>query len=339
MAIEIDGGQGEGGGQIVRTAVALAGALGKDIRIHNIRKGRKPAGLRPQHIAAVSLAAEICDATVSGLKAGSTEIEFSPGTITGGEFEKDVGTAGSVSLVLQTCLIPALFAKAPIKLKIKGGTDVPWSPPIDYLDCVFLPLIRKLGAAVELEIEQRGFYPSGGGVVVADISPVGELKPVDLSERGELREIYGRVNCRNLPEHVADRMRNSARKALSAYPSVRIETDSSGGPSTGASIVLVGDFERTYLGASMLGEKGLPAEKVGESAAEFLRESIASGETLDEHASDQIIPFLFLAKGRSVFKTAELTMHAKTNISIVRQLIDRRISLVHEDRLVRVSVE
>lgn len=338
MTIEIDGGQGEGGGQIVRTAVALAGALGKEIRIYNIRKGRKPAGLRPQHLAAVSLAAEICDATVSGLKAGSTEMEFAPGTITGGEYEWDVGTAGSVSLVLQTCLIPALFAKAPIRLKIMGGTDVPWSPPIDYLDCVFLPVIQRLGANVELEIEQRGFYPSGGGVVVANISPVGGLGSIDLSDRGELREIYGRVASRNLPQHVADRMRNSARKVLSAYPSVRIETDSASGPSTGVSIVLVGRFERTHLGASVLGEKGLPAEKAGESAAEFLSESISSGETLDEHATDQIIPFLFLAKGSSVFKTSELTLHAKTNISVVRQFIDRRITLTQEDRLVRVSV-
>lgn len=339
LTIEIDGAFGEGGGQIVRTAIALAGALRKEIRIYNIRKGRSPPGLRPQHLAAVSLAAEICDADVSGLKVGSTEIRFTPGICTGGEYERDIGTAGSISLVLQTCLIPALFAKSPTILRIKGGTDVPWSPPMDYLACVFLPIIQKMGVAVELEIEQRGFYPSGGGSVVATISPVGELSPVDLSDRGELKGIGGRVVCRNLPQHVAERIKNSALKMLSSYPSVSIETESMTGPSAGASVVLFADFENTRVGASVLGEKGLPAERVGEMAASFLIESINSNETLDEHASDQIIPFMFLARGRSAFKTSELTSHARTNLGIVRQFIDRKAVVSEEGRLVRVSIE
>lgn len=339
MSVEIDGGRGEGGGQIVRTAVALAAALRKEVRIYNIRKGRRPAGLRAQHLAAVSMAGEICDAAISGMHVGSTEITFVPGMSAGGDYEKDIGTAGSASLVLQTCLIPALFSKSPTRLKIIGGTDVPWSPPIDYLDRVFLPIVRMMGASVELEIAQHGFYPSGGGAIAVDITPVGELEPLDLSERGGLKRISGKVVCRNLPGHVADRIKNSAVKRLSRYPVADIEVDSASGPSTGASIVLAGDFGNTRLGASVLGEKGLPAEKVGEMAADALIESIESNETLDEHASDQIIPFLFLAKGRSVFKTAELTMHARTNISVVQEFMGRKIVSKEEDRLVRLSVE
>lgn len=339
MHIEIDGGQGEGGGQIVRTAIALAAALGKETRIFNIRKGRRPAGLRPQHIAAISMAGEICDAKISGLEVGSTEIVFAPGTSTGGEYEKGIGTAGSVSLVLQTCLIPALFAKSVTRLRIIGGTDVPWSPPIDYLDQVFLPIVRRMGASVELKIAQHGFYPSGGGTIIADIAPVGELKAIDLSNRGGSIGISGKVTCRNLPEHVAERITNSALKKLSKYSTTSIETDSGAGPSIGASIVLVGQFENTRLGASALGSKGLPAERVGEMAAEALIESIESGETLDEYASDQIIPFLFLANGKSTFKTSELTRHARTNISVVRQFVDRRIVMEEQGGLVRISVE
>jgi RNA 3'-phosphate cyclase len=163
LDIEIDGSWGEGGGQIARTAVGFSCALGKSVSVRNIRKGRRQPGLKAQHLAGMKLAAEMCDAEVSGLDIGSTEVEFSPRNNLGGAFSSDVGTAGSVSLVLQTCMLPAITARGPTDLTIGGGTDVPWSPPIDYLRMVILPLLRRMGVDAEISVVQRGFYPAGGG--------------------------------------------------------------------------------------------------------------------------------------------------------------------------------
>lgn len=338
LDIEIDGGSGEGGGQMVRTAVGLACALGKGVHIVDIRKGRRQPGLRAQHLAGIKLAAEMCDAEVSGLEIGSTEISFRPRSNTGGRFEVDVGTAGSVSLVLQTCIIPAVTAKGATELTIRGGTDVPWSPPVDYLRMVLLPLLQSMGADVELTVAQRGFYPAGGGEVTAMIAPCGGLKGLDLSSRGDLTGIEGSVACRNLPEHVVERARNAALKGLADRVSPRFSVDSARGPSTGLSLVLAASYENSVIGASCLGEKGLPAERVGEMAAHNLSEEMSSGATLDEHAADQIVPFMFLADGRSGFIASELTLHARTNLQVAGQFVGRKVATEESGDSVLVSI-
>lgn len=337
MDIDIDGGIGEGGGQIARTAVGMACALGKSVSVRNIRKGRKKPGLMAQHLTGIKLAAEMCDAEVSGLDIGSTEIDFSPRNNIGGSFEMDVGTAGSISLVLQVCLIPAVMAKGRTELLIRGGTDVPWSPPIDYLDLVIAPLLQKMGAGIEMTVLQRGFYPAGGGEVRVVVSP-GGLTGLDLMSRGDLAGIDGRASCRNLPDHVATRAIDSALKGLPGQMRFNIPIDSGKGPSTGMSIVLAARFENTMLGSSCLGEKGLPAERVGEIAAEGLREEIDSGATLDEHATDQMIPFMFLAGGRSRFLTADLTMHARTNLAVAERFAARKVDASEEKGVSLVSI-
>jgi len=339
LDVVIDGGSGEGGGQTVRTAVGLACALGKGVRISNIRKGRSQPGLRAQHLAGVKLAAEMCDAEVSGLDIGSTEIFFHPSSNTGGRFEIDVGTAGSVSLVLQTCMIPAVTAKGPTDLMIRGGTDVPWSPPVDYLSMVLLPLLRGMGADVELTVAQRGFYPAGGGEVTARIAPCGEMKGFDLSSRGKLIGIEGGVACRNLPEHVVERAKNAAIKGLAGYGSPKFSVDSARGPSTGLSLVLAARYENSVIGASCIGEKGLPAERVGEMAAYNLSEDMSSVATLDEHAADQLVPFMFLANGASRFATSELTLHAKTSLQVAGQFVGRKVATEDTGASVLVSIE
>jgi len=338
LILDIDGGQGEGGGQIVRTAIALSCAFERDVRIFNIRRGRSSPGLRPQHLAGISLAGEMCDADISGLKVGSTEIVFRPGVSTGGQYEKDIGTAGSISLVLQNCIIPGLFSKSRTQLLIKGGTDVPWSPPMDYLIRVLLPMLKRMGVEVDITIEQRGFYPAGGGSAVVDIAPVDELTGLDLSMRGKMKRIMGTIVSRNLPSHVADRISNSVIKSLAKYPTTKIQIDTEKGPSTGVSVVLSALFENTILASSSLGEKGIPAEKVGETAARNLEEELDSDATLDEHATDQMMPFMFLAKGTSRFRTSDLTLHAKTNISIVKRFVDRDIDIEEEEKSAIVTI-
>lgn len=337
MEIEIDGGHGEGGGQMVRTAVGLACALGRDVAIRNIRKGRSKPGLRAQHLAGIELAAEMCDAEVSGLEIGSTEVRFRPTSNTGGRFEIDVGTAGSVSLVLQTCLIPALAAKGATELRIRGGTDVPWSPPIDYVRMVMSPLLQLMGADVDISVEQRGFYPEGGGEITAMVSPCG-LRGLDLSSRGNLRAIEGSIACRNLPEHVVERARDAAVKGLRGDRSATFSVDAAKGPSTGLSLVLAARFDGSVIGASCLGEKGLPAERVGEIAAQDLVDEIDSGAAIDPHAADQIIPFMFLAEGSSRFTTSELTLHARTNLHVAGSFLRREVATEESGGLVRVSI-
>lgn len=330
MVVEIDGGQGEGGGQIARTAVAFSCALGEDIEIRDIRKGRSPQGLRPQHLASMSLAGEMCDADIEGLKIGSTHVKFAPRSNAGGRFSMNIGTAGSVSLVLQTCLLPALFARGSTELRICGGTDVPWSPPMDYMIHVLMPLLQKMGADVNISVEQRGFYPAGGGEVRASISPVGCLEAPALHERGKLREIIGGISCRNLPGHISERMKNSVIKNLSDFSIPRVSEDRSTGPSAGVSLVLAAVYENTVLGSSCLGEKGLPAERVGEVAVERLKRVMNSDATVDEYATDQLIPFLFMAKGESRFKAPFLSSHARTNIAVAKQFL-RRETTYRED--------
>ena len=338
MIVEIDGSMGEGGGQILRTAVALSCALHTDVVIKNIRKGRKTPGLRAQHLAGIRLATEMCDADVDGVEIGSTEVHFSPRSNTGGSFEIDIGTAGSISLVLQTCMLPAFLANGPTELIIRGGTDVPWSPPIDYLTLVLLPLMQKMGATAEITTEQRGFYPSGGGVVSAHVLPSGGLRGIDIEDRGKLLKIRGSIASRNLPPHVPDRIGAAAVKTLSRYVLPDIETDISRGPSTGASFVLSAEYENTFIGASCLGEKGVPAERVGELAATHLDEEMRSGATLDQHAADQLIPFMFLAEGGSAFRTADLSAHAKTNLRVSAQMMDRDSEVSQENGTTQVRI-
>jgi len=338
LDIDIDGSWGEGGGQIARTAVGFACALGKSVSIRDIRKGRRRPGLRAQHLAGIKLAAEMCDAETSGLEVGSTEVEFSPGSNTGGTFEADVGTAGSVSLVLQTCILPAITAKGPTELIIRGGTDVPWSPPIDYLRMIFVPLLRRMGADAEISVVQRGFYPAGGGGIEVRITPAG-LAGVDLASRGNLVEIEGSIACRNLPGHVAERAKDAAVEGLAGLVAPRISVDDGRGPSAGVSLVLAARFDGTVIGSSCLGEKGLPAEKVGENAARDLMDEVSSGATLDEHAADQMVPFMFLAKGASRFVTSELSSHARTNLWVAGQFIDRTVETEEVGRAVLVSIK
>ncbi|MGC8608036.1 MAG: RNA 3'-terminal phosphate cyclase [Vulcanisaeta sp.] len=326
--VEIDGSVLEGGGQILRTALALSAITGKPVRIYNIRAKRSNPGLQQQHLTGVIAAARISNAQVTGAVKGSTELVFKPGKIGCGEFRFDIGTAGAVTLVIQTILPILVFAPCRSMVTITGGTDVPWSPPIDYVRFVMLPMLGLFGVKAEVRLVRRGHYPRGGGEVVLTVEP-SKLRPVEVVEFGELKEIRGISHAVRLPAHVAHRQASSVReylvKAGVKVPiDIAVETYEQGrdphlGPGSG--IVLWAVSSKGLIkGADALGERGKPAEVVGEEAAKGLLENLRSGMALDEYMGDMVIPYMSLA-GNSVVGVSKITLHALTNIYIVERIL------------------
>ncbi|QLC49002.1 RNA 3'-terminal phosphate cyclase [Methanolobus zinderi] len=329
--IEIDGSFGEGGGQILRTAVSLAAVIGKDITIKNIRKNRPNPGLKPQHMKSIELAALISGAGVRGLHPGSTEICFSPVEIKGIDTTIDIGTAGSIPLLLQ-CIMPAACASdGNISLRIRGGTDVDWSPSVDYLKHVTLNALSEMGYRASIRTIARGYYPKGGGLVEVVIEPAG------LKEYHYFREeenISGISHASNLPEHVARRQAESAKSLLREHGfECDILVEDNNYLSTGSGVNLWSGF----IGSVSTGKRGLPAEKVGSRAAKQMAASLQSGAAVDIHLADQLIPFMGLAGGGS-FTTTELSGHLKTNIWVTEQFLDVKFEVKETDGLIGVRV-
>jgi RNA 3'-phosphate cyclase len=322
--IEIDGSMGEGGGSVVRIAVALSAASRQPVRIFNIRAKRPKPGLQRQHLAAVKAVASLCNASVGGLELGSTELVFKPGRISTHKLRIDVGTAGSTMLVLQALMPVAAFAPKPIEVEIRGGTDNPLAPPVDYIKHVTIPALRKLGYRIELECLQRGYYPSGGGEVRARLYPVKHLSAVSLRETEDIAEVRGIAYVSRLPEHIARRMAHSAARELisAGLRNVKIQTKADPAPSPGGGIVLwATSSSGNILGASKLAEKGVPAENIGRTAAEDLIGQLRARAPVDRHLADQLIPYMALAVGDSCIRCSELTMHAVTNLDLTRKLL------------------
>ena len=335
--IEIDGSHGEGGGQILRTAVSLSAVTGEPVKISKIRAGRPNPGLSPQHMTGIEAVAEICGADVDGLFAGSKEVIFKPDQLIGGEYEFDVGTAGSISLVLQSCLLPSIMSKSTIRMRIRGGTDVKWSPPIDFIRLAHLPLLARFGGSCDLEVTSRGFYPEGGGEVIVEISPAGGLKPLDLSHRGKITSIQGVAFAQNLPEHIVSRMKHAALKKLLDFKEVRIEADLRKGQSTGAGIVLVAICENTWIGESALGAKGVRSETLGDGCSEDLLETLRSEATVDEHMLDQILPYMALAGKGSCVVGEAMTGHAETNVWVIEEFLGKKFSISKKENSAEVA--
>jgi RNA 3'-phosphate cyclase len=337
--IVVDGAVGEGGGQILRTAIALSAVAREPVTVTNIRANRPTPGLSPGHVTSVEAVAALCDARVDGLHRGSRRISFHPGELLGGDFRFDIGTAGSISLVMQCCLLPALLSKSPVTMTLTGGTDVKWSPPMDYMVRVHIPVIGKLGAACEAKVLSRGFYPEGGGEVRLETSPSGRLLGTNMTAPGKVRMISGAAFSQNLPEHVVTRMRHSAMKKLVMFPAVKVESERSTGTSAGAGVLLVADCENTVLGASALGERGVRAETLGEGCADDLIEIVSSGAAIDENMLDQILPYMAVAEGPSTVLAESITEHARTNMLVIEHILGRRFSVNEVDKLVEVSLD
>lgn len=329
--IVIDGSQGEGGGQIVRTALTLSAVTGAAVRLVKMRANRRPPGLRPQHLAAVRAAAQICGVDLPALDAGVSELSFAPKAIRAGRYKWDIGTAGSACLVLQTVVLPLALAGGPSQVEIVGGTHNPQAPCFEYLAEVWAYWLRRIGVSVKLELLSAGFYPKGGGKIVAVISgglKRGDLKPLRLHDRGKLRRLTGLSAAANLPAHVAQRQRVSAdqhlrRSGLSA--DIRVEILRS--PGVGTVCLLLGEFERSVAAFFALGKRGKPAERVGQEAAVGMADfcGAPSGAAVERYAADQLIVPLSLAGGTSTYTTTEPTEHARTNAAVASRILGREV--------------
>ena len=340
--ILVDGAHGEGGGQIVRASVAFAALAGQACRIENIRAGRQNPGLAAQHVAAVRAVAALSSAAVEGLEVGSRSIVFRPGTIQAGHHAVDVGTAGSVTLVLQACLPVALAAPAPVRLTLTGGTDVPWSPPLDYVARAFLPLLRRCGAQVDIMLVRRGYYPRGGGTVEVTVRPDITGEPFCVEEPGPLRAIRGIAHVSNLPADIPKRMKHAAMRRLHGRGDVKIEERVySGGEAVGqgGALVLWAETETTILGSDSLAARGKSSEKIGEAAASGLVAELDAGSSLDVHAADQLLSYLVRTPEASAFRVREVTGHLRTMAWLMERFLDREVSIEGRGGLWRVEVQ
>ena len=324
--IEIDGSYGEGGGAILRLSTALSAFTSKPVKIVNIRSKRPKPGLMPQHLNAVKAVADLSRATVSGLEIGSTEVIFDPAHLSGGEYHVDIKTAGSITLILQAFLLPAAFADGPVKITVRGGTDVRWSPSVDYLENVNLPILRMMGYKAKTKLIRRGYYPRGGGIFEVDIGSISDMKPLKICGL-QFKSINCISHATNLPRHVAERQAHSANKVLkqSGY-GLKIEIEHSNNAlGSGSGILLWTDGVIPVAGSST-GEPGKSAEKVGIEAANQILYHIKRQAALDRYMADQIIP-LIAAAGKSTVKTAELTPHTLTNIHVTEMFINKKIQV------------
>lgn len=323
----IDGAHGEGGGQILRTALTLSAITGRKFRLERIRANRRNPGLAAQHVTAIRAAAALCGARLSGDALASGELDFAPAApVAAGDYVFDValaregGSAGAVSLVLQTVLLPLALAMGPSRVTVRGGTHLPQSPPVDYLAEVWLPMLTRLGIGASLALEAWGWFPVGKGEIVAAIDGGARLAALDLRERGALRRIHGRAVAANLPAHIAQRMSDRARSLLEPLGArVEIRAERVRAPCPGAGIFLTAAYEHAPAGFSSLGALGKPSEQVAEEAASLLLRHHASGAALDRHLGDQLLLPLCFAAGPSRYTVEEVSRHLETNLWVIEQ--------------------
>lgn len=334
--VSIDGSYGEGGGQVLRTALSLATLTGTPVSLRNIRANRSKPGLAPQHLTAVRALAAICNASLTGAALRSTECTFEPSASPQpGAYTFDVadtaqgGSAGSVPLLFQAVLLPLAAADGASQLTLKGGTHVRWSPSVHYLQQVYLSTLFEIEVQASIEVQRYGFYPAGGGVLTATLPDVSlPLSALTCTERGTLQQIQGEAVSCNLPAHIAKRM---ARQATSRLDNTNTSLDiapkvvDSAGP--GAGLFLATHYEHSRAGFMVLGEPGKPSEQVADEACDALLQFHRADAPIDPHLADQLLLPLALADGQSVFRTTRITGHLQTNAHVIQQLIPATITV------------
>lgn len=326
-ALEIDGSQGEGGGQVLRTCLSLSLITGTAFHIYNIRAGRNNPGLSPQHLKAVEAAAEIGNASLTGADLRSTSLTFSPQKISSGKFKIDIGTAGSSTLVLQSICIPLSFTDSTSKITISGGTHVPWSPSYDYLKQHWLVFLSRMGYDIFLDIQSAGFYPQGGGQITAEIQPIKSINPLNLIERGNFKQIRGYSAVANLTRKIAVRQRQQVLRRLGdTYKLNDIRINSLPARSKGTTICLIGEFSNSQCCYFALGELGKPAEKVADEVVDQIEKFMATEAAIDEYLADQLLLPLSMADDVSQFSAAKITNHLITNANVIQRFLP---SLIH----------
>lgn len=343
--LEIDGGQKSGSGTILRLSVALAGILNKPLHIFNIRNKRPQPGLRPQHLEAVLTAAKLCDAEVRGAEPGSLELWFTPREIRGGEIHSQIGTAGSIPMLLLTVLPLCAYAKAPVRLYVsKGGTDVKNAPTINYLKHVLLPILTRMGVMTTLSIQKYGYYPKGMGEIILEVEPCPKLRSMKLESFGRLQQIRGMSVCTFLTDRrVAERQAKAANERLKSAglrADIQVINDTSNVLQKGSSIVLWAETDTgALLGADAIGELGKSSEAVGREAAENLLRELESKATFDVHMSDVLVPYVALAKGKSIYLNRTVTEHLDANIWLTQKILGVKFQLTKVGKLYRIETK
>ncbi len=326
--LTIDGSQGEGGGQILRTALALSMCLGKPFQIYNIRATRAKPGLRPQHLAAVKAAACIARAEVKGAELGSQTLSFIPHEVEGGEYRFAIGTAGSTTLLFQT-LLPALMrARHSSRVILEGGTHNPMAPPFEFLNQAFLPLINRMGPSIKASLIRPGYVPAGGGELDITIQPTSRLRPLNILQRGKVIETRAEVLLSHLPEHIAERELGVIAKALqlpasclsSRHDSLAI------GPGNCVSVIIKAEGITEVFTA--LGKRGLPAEQVASQVVQDVRDYLASEVPVGHYLADQLLLPLALT-GSGAYVTGPPSLHTTTNMAVIEQFTQKPFTLEH----------
>lgn len=329
--LNLDGSLGEGGGQILRTALSLSTVTGKPFRIEKIRAARPKPGLLRQHLTAVKAAAQVSGATLTGADLGSGTLTFSPGPVRAGEFSFAVGTAGSATLVLQTVLPALLMARAPSKLVLEGGTHNPAAPPFDFLVKSFLPLVNRMGPTVTAELVRPGFYPAGGGRFNVSITPAPRLLPLEILEAGAIRSIRARAMVANLPRSIAEREAKLIGRLLSLSEDSLVVEELRGAQGPCNAVVVEIETERHTEVFTGFGEMRVSAEAVATRVAQEARAYMASGAPVGRYLADQLlIPMALAGGGR--FRTGPLSRHTTSNLEVIRRFLEVNNDLVEEPK-------
>jgi RNA 3'-terminal phosphate cyclase (ATP) len=320
MMIELDGATGEGGGQILRTSLTLSMITGQPFRIKNIRAGRAKPGLMRQHLMAVQSAAQVSDAVVTHAQVGSTELTFEPKKIKAGEYQFAIGTAGSCTLVLQTLLLALAHADGRSTIRISGGTHNPMAPTVQFLQRAYCRALAAIGVEVDISLVRSGFYPAGGGVIVASVEPCARLKQVSLMEPGQLRAAYAEAIVAGIPASVGSRELEAVGSGLGFSESQLLMRGLPGEQGPGNALLVTLEHEHLTEVFSAIGEKSLRAEAVAKKVVQETREYIVSGAAVGEHLADQLLLPMALAGGGS-FTTASVSQHAITNAEVISRFL------------------
>ncbi len=338
--IRIDGSYGEGGGQILRTSIALSAITNKPVEVFNIRAKRDNNGLRPQHATAIKAVASLCDADVENLNIGSSMIRFSPKEMHGGSMKMDVGTAGSITMILQAIIPAVSLAGKRADIELVGGTDVRWSPTFDYMRYVVRAAYKMLGINFELNVLKRGYYPVGGGVVKASIEP-SKLKVLDMVSAPKVEPKIVSI-CSELPKHVAERQVASALTKLQKENvkcnSYSASLEQSHSPGSSILIYSTSDYG-PFIGGDSIGEKGKRAEEVGSEAAGKFLDAYISNAPIDPYLADMLVLPLSLADGRSKFAVNKATQHLSTNLYIASKIVSCSYEISKSDQNYVVMIE
>ncbi|HEV3470970.1 MAG TPA: RNA 3'-terminal phosphate cyclase [Pyrinomonadaceae bacterium] len=323
--LSIDGSFGEGGGQIIRTSLALSLVTGKAFRVYNVRARRAKPGLQPQHLTAVTSAAAAGGARVDGAHVGTKEFTFEPGEVSPGQYRFSVGTAGSTTLVMQAVLPPLMVARGPSLLTFEGGTHNPHAPPFEFIEKTFLPLVNRTGPTVTVELERYGFYPPGGGRFSLYVEPAAEPRRLDLVERGLVLAERARALCVNLRPDIGERELKVVGEQM-GLPLDQLQLDISDNAVSPGNVLTV-EVESEHLTEVFtgIGRRGVPAEQIAARTVEEAKRYLEIGAPVGEHLADQLLIPLALARGGS-YTTGPLSLHTTTNIEVVKKFLPVEIT-------------